>query len=116
MSASVTCITAEQLAAKYGLSLATIWRLKRDRKIPFYQPGGPHGAVRFPDDAIERGTSAEPVSAEPPRPSESTPEKLARPIIRPDDPETLQATPPASKTKASSPRGPVPRWKRRQSK
>ena len=42
-----------ELVAHTGLSEATIWRLKRAGKIPFYQPGGKGGRVKFPADAIE---------------------------------------------------------------
>jgi predicted DNA-binding transcriptional regulator AlpA len=43
----------DELIVRTGLSRATIWRLKRDGKIPFYQPGGKGGRVVFPEDAIE---------------------------------------------------------------
>ena len=43
----------DDLVARTGLSEATIWRLKRTGKIPFYQPGGKGGRVKFPVDAIE---------------------------------------------------------------
>ena len=42
-----------ELVARTGLSEATIWRLKRAGKIPFFQPGGKGGRVKFPADAIE---------------------------------------------------------------
>jgi len=44
-----------ELVARTGLSEATVWRLKRAGKIPFYQPGGKGGRVTFPANAIERG-------------------------------------------------------------
>ncbi|QDU61706.1 Helix-turn-helix domain protein [Planctomycetes bacterium Pan216] len=47
-------LTAKELARLSGFSVATIWRLKRDEKIPFVQPGGKHGKVVFPEDALER--------------------------------------------------------------
>jgi hypothetical protein len=72
-------VNAEQLSALSNLSVSTIWRLKRDGRIPFYQPAGPGGAARFPRDAIERGASAEPAATKPPRPSENAPERLAGP-------------------------------------
>ena len=46
-------VDAQQLASATGLSVATIWRLKRAGKIPFYQPGGEHHFVLFPCDANE---------------------------------------------------------------
>ena len=46
-------ITREQLVADTGLSVATVQRLKRSGKIPFFQPGGPGTRVLFPTDAIE---------------------------------------------------------------
>ncbi len=42
-----------ELIARTGLSRATIWRLKRAGNIPFFQPGGKGGRVKFPEDAIE---------------------------------------------------------------
>ena len=42
-----------ELISRTGLSRATIWRLKRDGKIPFFQPAGKGGRVMFPEDAIE---------------------------------------------------------------
>jgi excisionase family DNA binding protein len=43
-----------ELAERTGLSRATIWRLKRKRLIPFFQPGGKGTTVVFPKDAIEK--------------------------------------------------------------
>ena len=43
----------DELISRTGLSRATIWRLKRDGKIPFFQPAGKGGRVMFPEDAIE---------------------------------------------------------------
>ena len=42
-----------ELIARTRLSRATIWRLKKAGKIPFYQPGGKGGRVKFPANAIE---------------------------------------------------------------
>lgn len=46
-------LDVDELVARTGLSEATIWRLKRAGKIPFYQPGGKGGRVKFPADALE---------------------------------------------------------------
>lgn len=48
-----TLVDINALVEHSGLSESTIWRLKRDGKIPFYQPAGKHGRVMFPEDAIE---------------------------------------------------------------
>ncbi len=50
-------LTASELAARTGMSTTTIWRLKRDEKIPFYQPGGKNSLVRFPPNALELANS-----------------------------------------------------------
>jgi predicted DNA-binding transcriptional regulator AlpA len=50
-------IDINELMARTGLSRATVWRLKRDGKIPFFQPAGKGGRVAFPDDAIEHALS-----------------------------------------------------------
>ena len=47
-------LTIAELSARSRLSLATIHRLKRDGKIPFFQPAGKGGRLLFPSDAIER--------------------------------------------------------------
>ena len=46
-------LNINELVAHTGLSTATIWRLKRAGKIPFYQPGGKGTLVKFPVNAIE---------------------------------------------------------------
>lgn len=51
-------VDAETLAKRTGLSLATIWRLKRDNKISYRQPAGKGGRVLFPSDALERKADA----------------------------------------------------------
>ncbi len=48
-----------ELVAITGLSEATIWRLKRAGKIPFFQPGGKGGRVKFPANAIELASRPE---------------------------------------------------------
>lgn len=46
-------VTARELAKAYHVSPSTIWRLKLARKIPYFQPGGTGGVVRFPPNAFE---------------------------------------------------------------
>ncbi len=46
-------ITASELAKAYNVSPATIWRLKPSGQIPYFQPAGENGAVRFPPNAFE---------------------------------------------------------------
>ena len=46
--------TAEQLSQQSGFSLATIHRLKKAGKIPYFQPGGKGARLLFPPDAIEQ--------------------------------------------------------------
>jgi len=53
-------LSVDELATCTGLSKATIWRLKRAGKIPFFQPAGKCGRVTFPVDAIECAGHAEP--------------------------------------------------------
>jgi len=82
----------EQFSAASGLSIATIRRYLRDRKLPFVQPGGPRGRILIPADALAR---------------------LAMPqLVRPAEPvgtETPAEKPPV----APVPRpGPVPAWRR----
>jgi len=47
-------LDADALAARTGLSLSTIHRLKRHGKIRFYQPGGKGTRILFPPNAIEQ--------------------------------------------------------------
>jgi hypothetical protein len=49
-----------ELAAATGLSVSTLRRLWRQRRIPGFQPGGPRTRVVFPPDAIERAARADP--------------------------------------------------------
>ena len=46
-------LTKTELCVRTGLSPATVHRYKRDKKIPFFQPGGAGARVLFPRDAIE---------------------------------------------------------------
>ena len=48
-----------ELAARTGMSPSTINRLKKQGKIPFYQPGGKRTRVLFPPDAIEQASSSQ---------------------------------------------------------
>ncbi len=50
-------ITVEELSSRCRLSIATLHRLKRQGKIPFFQPAGKGGRVLFPADAIERAAA-----------------------------------------------------------
>ena len=62
-------LTTEELAERYVVSASTIRRLQRRGLIPFFQPGGPGSALRFPPDALERSTSSSPVPAAPSPPA-----------------------------------------------
>jgi excisionase family DNA binding protein len=46
-------LTKKELAARTGLSPTTIQRYKKDRKLPFYQPGGEGAKLLFPPNAVE---------------------------------------------------------------
>ncbi len=50
-------VTIEELSRHSRLSIATIHRLKRAGKIPFFQPSGKGGRLLFPADAIERSVA-----------------------------------------------------------
>lgn len=73
-------LDVNELVALTGLSEATVWRLKRAGKIPFYQPGGRGGRVKFPVDAIE--VAAQETQPEPPSAVDDSgsPERLPGPI------------------------------------
>jgi hypothetical protein len=43
----------KQFSATAGLSVATIRRLARDGRIPYFQPAGKGGKLLFPPDALE---------------------------------------------------------------
>ena len=68
-----------QMVARTGLSRATIWRLKKDGKIPFYQPGGKNGRVTFPSDALERSGQSETPAISQVTADKSSPETLPGP-------------------------------------
>lgn len=55
----------KELKARTGLSVATLHRLKRQGKLPHFQPAGPGGRLLFPPDAIER-CAAVVASSQPP--------------------------------------------------
>ena len=50
-------LTKAEFAIYSGLSLATVQRLKDQRKIHFHQPSGKGGRLLFPRDALERTQS-----------------------------------------------------------
>ena len=47
-------LTIQELKERSRLSISTLRRLVRDRKIPYFQPAGKGGKLSFPPDAIER--------------------------------------------------------------
>lgn len=63
-------LTIDQLAARSRLSKSTIYRLKDDGRIPYFQRCR-GAALRFPPDALERAMAA------------VTPEEPAAPVTPP---------------------------------
>lgn len=59
-------LSIRDLSAKCGLSFSTIYRLKEQGKIPFFQPAGKRGRLLFPPDAIERTAAAAAAHSSPP--------------------------------------------------
>ena len=51
-------LTLKELSDVSKLSPATIHRLKRLGKIPFFQPSGPRGKLLFPANAVEQAARA----------------------------------------------------------
>jgi len=51
-------LTIEELSRHSRLSVATLHRLKRAGRIPYFQPAGKGGRLLFPVDAIERAGNA----------------------------------------------------------
>lgn len=51
-------LTLQEFSDLSRLSPATIHRLKRLGKIPFFQPSGPRGKLLFPTDAVEQAAQA----------------------------------------------------------
>lgn len=47
-------LTIQELSVTSRLSVTTLHRLKRQGKIPYFQPAGKNGRLLFPADAIER--------------------------------------------------------------
>jgi len=56
--------TIQELSLHSTLSIATIHRLKKAGRIPFFQPAGKGGRLLFPADAIERSCKANDEAAE----------------------------------------------------
>jgi predicted DNA-binding transcriptional regulator AlpA len=73
----VDYLDIHELVALTGYSVATIWRLKKAEKIPYYQPGGSGTKVTFPPDALAR-VDASP--NQPLVPEEETTERLPGPM------------------------------------
>ncbi len=109
-------ITKEQLAELTGSSISTIMRRKRDRQIPFFQPGGPGTLLKFPRDCVrlllDGWANSQTTTDQRSKPSELTavtselpPEQTqgkSLPSI------TGEITQPASKQRRRF--GPLPRW------
>jgi hypothetical protein len=51
-------LTLKEFSDFSKLSPATIHRLKRQGKIPFFQPSGPRGKLLFPANAVEQVANA----------------------------------------------------------
>jgi len=58
-------IDVHELSARSGLSVSTLRRLKKQGKIPFFQPAGPGGRVLFAPDAIERASQQVDIQQQP---------------------------------------------------
>lgn len=60
--------SAAELSAQSGLSKQTIFRLKDQGKLPYFQPAGKNGRLLFPPDAIEQACrERQPTRTEQPR-------------------------------------------------
>jgi len=101
-----TYLDIVELSVATGLSISTINRLKKQGKIPCYQPGGPRTRVLFPADAIE-GRSCIQSSID-----------VAPPSAEPGDADVpgtdLSRRAPLLSCSSDSSRlpGPLPRWRR----
>jgi hypothetical protein len=62
-------LTARQLAEKLHVAERTIWRWKREGRLPFLQPAGQGGAIRFPSVCLIPRLPATPLA----EPQEATP-------------------------------------------
>lgn len=56
--AAAELLTIKELSVHSRLSPATLHRLKRQGKLPYFQPSGPGGRLLFPTDAIEQCAAA----------------------------------------------------------
>ena len=56
--ATETMLTAKAIADQWGVSLSTVYRLKQNGNLPYFQPGGKRHFVRFLGDVLQ--TSSEP--------------------------------------------------------
>lgn len=77
--------TVEELAAHFKVSARTIYRWKATGALPFVQPVGPGGALRFCHEALTAGSTAaansserEPTSADPPPAVPRAPRNVTR--------------------------------------
>ena len=84
-------LNIEELSAQTGLSLASIHRLKKQGKIPFYQPAGKGGKLLFPPDAIERAAGTESPSVKESDPVATT-EDSPRPRLSGPCPAWMKST------------------------
>lgn len=77
--------TVDELAAHFKVSARTIYRWKTNGALPFVQPVGPGGALRFGPEALTAGSTPaassperEPTSADPPPATLRAPQKATR--------------------------------------
>jgi len=73
-------LTIEELRQKSRLSPSTIHRLKRQGKIPYFQPAGKGGRLLFPPDAVERAVDSVMSTTQP---SSQTADETARRLSGP---------------------------------
>ena len=53
MIAPETMFTAKAMAARLGVSVSTVYRLKQTGGLPYIQPGGKRHFVRFSGDVLQ---------------------------------------------------------------